>query len=90
MRASFTQKMLETGEPAVLRALLPRVTLAMLHDRKLRSHTRGCVPTSGARVKSGEKAFSVWGPRVLNAIARDAIYDECPDGPAEVAEEEEP
>eukprot|EP00662_Eupelagonemidae_sp_cell21_P057038 gene57038-biopygen35018 len=28
----------------------------------------------------GNKAFSVWGPQVLNAIAKDAIYDKCPPG----------
>ena len=45
LMASVTARIFHTEEPAVLRALLPQVTDALLHDRKLRSHTKGCVVT---------------------------------------------
>eukprot|EP00662_Eupelagonemidae_sp_cell21_P057749 gene57749-biopygen112317 len=83
VRAAVTAKIFHTGEPEVLRKLLPAVTAAVLHDRRLRSHTKGCVVTFTSRTAMGEKAFSVWGPKVLNAIARDAVYDKCPQGAPE-------
>eukprot|EP00662_Eupelagonemidae_sp_cell21_P037283 gene37283-biopygen32826 len=88
-RASLTAKIFHTGEPAALRQLLPSLTLAALHKRRLRSHTKGCVVTFAAQRVFGEKAFSYWGPRVLNAIARDSIYDSCPMGSPDLKEEEE-
>eukprot|EP00662_Eupelagonemidae_sp_cell21_P056696 gene56696-biopygen102459 len=39
-RASLTAKIFHTGEPAALRQLLPSLTLAALHKRRLRSHTK--------------------------------------------------
>ena len=90
MRAQLTARIFHTGEPEALRQMLPAVTAAVLHDRRLRSHSRGCVVTFGARRAIGEKAFSIWGPRVLNVIARDAIYDNCATGPPECEPEEEP
>eukprot|EP00662_Eupelagonemidae_sp_cell21_P037082 gene37082-biopygen74340 len=91
VRASFTAKIFHTGEPAVLRKLLPAVTAAVLHDRRmrLRSHSRGCVVSFASRKVIGEKAFSIWGPKVLNAIAKEAIYDSCPQGAPDDHEEEE-
>eukprot|EP00662_Eupelagonemidae_sp_cell21_P058229 gene58229-biopygen18372 len=80
VRAALTAKIFHTKEPEVLRALLPSVTAAVLHDRRLRSHSKGCVVTFAANSAMGNKAFSVWGPQVLNAIAKDAIYDKCPAG----------
>ena len=55
----------------------------MLHDRSMRtrSQARGCVDTFGARRKHGERAFGYWGPLVINAIANDAVYADCPGGP---------
>eukprot|EP00663_Eupelagonemidae_sp_cell21sb_P001189 gene1189-4179_t len=89
VRAVTTGRIFQNGEPAVLRRMLPKKTLASLPDRKLRHHTKGCVVTVGARRKIGEKAFSVWGAKVLNAIAKDAVFAECPQGPPHLEEEGE-
>ena len=80
-RAAITMKIFETGRPEVLRDLLPQVCDALLRDRKLRGHSLGCVPQNmtGRNNKFAEKAFSHWGPRVINAVARDAIFEGCGD-----------
>eukprot|EP00662_Eupelagonemidae_sp_cell21_P057186 gene57186-biopygen88313 len=85
-RAAVTAKVFHTEEPEALRGLLGHITAAKIHRRRLRRHTKGCVVTIAAKTKIGEKAFSVWGPRVLNAIATDAVFDQCPDGAPEIAE----
>ena len=48
VRACFTQQVFRSGEPAVLRRLLPAVAAAMLHDRALRSRTHAARPRGGA------------------------------------------
>ena len=75
-----------------MRALLPQVTAAILHDRcvRTRSQARGCVVTFGAHRLHGEKAFGCWGRRVLNAIAKDAVYADCPGGAPPQDHREEP
>eukprot|EP00662_Eupelagonemidae_sp_cell21_P056734 gene56734-biopygen114028 len=85
-RAAMTAKIFHTEEPEVLRGLLGTITAAKIHKRRLRRHTKGCVVTVAAKTQIGEKAFSVWGPRVLNAIATDAVYAQCPDGAPEIEE----
>eukprot|EP00662_Eupelagonemidae_sp_cell21_P057935 gene57935-biopygen70992 len=85
-RAAMTAKIFHTEEPEVLRGLLGTTTAAKIHKRRLRRHTKGCVVSFAAKTQIGEKAFSVWGPRVLNSVAMDAVFDECPDGAPEFEE----
>eukprot|EP00662_Eupelagonemidae_sp_cell21_P057002 gene57002-biopygen76514 len=85
-RAAMTAKIFHTKEPEVLRGLLGTTTAAKIHKRRLRRHTKGCVVAIAAKTQIGEKAFSVWGPRVLNSVAMDAVFDECPEGAPEFEE----
>lgn len=80
VRAAITCRIFETGEPAVLRRLLPTVTMAILHDRVQRKRTGGALVTFRPRTRIGEQAFGVWGPKVIEAVARGAIYGECEEG----------
>eukprot|EP00662_Eupelagonemidae_sp_cell21_P057788 gene57788-biopygen78169 len=82
----MTAKIFHTKEPEVLRGLLGTTTAAKIHKRRLRRHTKGCVVAIAAKTQIGEKAFSVWGPRVLNSVAMDAVFDECPEGAPEFEE----
>ncbi len=88
-RATLTAKIFHTGEPTELRALLKEVVPAILHDRHTRvtrAMTRGEILGGNATSACGEQAFGRWGPRVLRAIARDAVFEECADGPPDVEE----
>eukprot|EP00662_Eupelagonemidae_sp_cell21_P057003 gene57003-biopygen76515 len=82
----MTAKIFHTEEPEVLRGLLGTTTAAKIHKRRLRRHTKGCVVSIAAKTQIGEKAFSVWGPRVLNSVAMDAVFDKCPEGAPEFEE----
>ena len=87
LRAATVCRIFETGEPTVLRNLLPTITMAILHDRMQRAKRNArTMVTFRARTRLGEQAFSVWGPRVIEAVARGAIYEDCAEGAPERTE----
>ncbi len=91
-RAVLTAKIFRTGEPQVLRQVLREIAPAVLHDRHTRhtrSMTKGLPLLGTANATFGEKAFGRWGPKVLRAIAEDAVFERCEEEPVQHWQEDD-
>eukprot|EP00660_Eupelagonema_oceanica_P019663 gene19663-biopygen39957 len=75
-RAAFTQKIWVEGDPPSLRELLPEAVNPG-DGMQTRAMLRGEVPEPAPRNAAGEKAFRIWGPRVINQVARDDVFEDC-------------
>jgi ribonuclease HI len=88
VRANYTARIYHRRTPEHLRSLLPTLANIVVQDRVMtRSQARRQVPEEVRGNTIHQKAISQWGPRVLNAIARDAVYEGCLHGKPEERKE---
>eukprot|EP00660_Eupelagonema_oceanica_P019375 gene19375-biopygen33845 len=76
-RAAFVAKVWEEGEPTVLKELFPPLKADIQNGMLTRSAVRGELTEPAARRAIGEKAFTVWAPRVLNRVINDTVFEDC-------------
>eukprot|EP00660_Eupelagonema_oceanica_P019559 gene19559-biopygen27315 len=77
VRAAFVAKVREEGEPAVLNKLFPPPLAEKQEGMLSRAARRGELVEPASRTAAGEKAFSIWAPRVVNQILSDDVFEDC-------------
>eukprot|EP00660_Eupelagonema_oceanica_P003793 gene3793-biopygen16983 len=76
-RAAFAAKVWYEREPAALRDLLPAPPQLPEDRMHTRAMTRKEVEEPQPSLVLGQKAFRYWGPRVLNQVIRNTVYEDC-------------
>eukprot|EP00660_Eupelagonema_oceanica_P019384 gene19384-biopygen18710 len=75
--AAFVAKVHAEEEPPVLKELFPATLAESQQGMRTRAATRGDLVEPRSHRAVGEKAFSIWAPRVLNQVLNDEVFDDC-------------